>query len=404
MKLKILCSIYGFGVLALSGCLADSSQSGAENGTRVVLEPDKSPLPPLTAPERTICDPFQTRSTSARDQGVLASLFYRDLDQPRWYTAREYIEKGVMVESTLYFDRLFIPTRRFDTPFVTSAGEPVLYQNRDPDVPPQAVYEYFGLRFESQLQLAENEPEGNYQLALLSDDGAVFYFKNEDGSLRPFVNNEGDHSTKMKCATESISMARGEKKPFVLEYYQGPRFHISLVLMWRPTPAVDDPDRPFVDVECNRQGNTRYFNPDVLADPNDPLKIASPPTSVFYEMQARGWKVLQNNNFYFPVQASNPCTPSEELLTSSLFAINRISRSSVTVSWKTNLDAFSQIEIRNLTTGTSETTSLRTGAEKDHIHTVEGLSANNLYVIRGISVSSGEQVVSTEEKGFRTPR
>lgn len=404
MKLKILFAFYVAAVLALTGCLGDSSQSGSENGTNVVSEPETNILPPLTAPERTICDPFQTRSTTDRDRGVLASLFYRDLDQPRWYTARDYIEQGVMVESTLYFDQLFIPTRRFDTPFVTSAGEPVLYQNQNPDAPPQAVYEYFGLRFESQLQLAENESEGNYQLAVLSDDGAVFYFKNEDGTLRPFINNDGDHGTKMKCATESISMRRGEKKPFVLEYYQGPRFHISLVLMWRPTPAADDLDRPFNDIECDKQGNTRYFNPEILPDPNDPLKVPSPPTSVFYEMQARGWKVLQNSNFYFPEQASNPCTPSEDLLTTSLFAINRITRTSVTVSWKTNLDSFSQIEIRNLTTGTTETTTLRTVSEKDHIHSIEGLTANNLYVIRGISVTPGGQVVPTEEKGFRTPR
>ncbi|MFN7825531.1 MAG: hypothetical protein ACK5P6_09240, partial [Pseudobdellovibrionaceae bacterium] len=180
----------GLALMMLTACL---SQSGSESGTSVVSEPTPNVKPPLTTPERTICDPFSTGSSVARDRGVTANLVYRDIGQPRWHTAREYLDYGTIVESTLYFDRLYVPTRKYDTPFMTKTGEPVVYQGTNPSLPPQAVYEYFGLRFESQLQLAANEPAADYQMAVLSDDGAVFYWKDSaTQALTPYINNDGD--------------------------------------------------------------------------------------------------------------------------------------------------------------------------------------------------------------------
>jgi hypothetical protein len=383
----------GLALMMLTACL---SQSGSESGTSVVSEPTPNVKPPLTTPERTICDPFSTGSSVARDRGVTANLVYRDIGQPRWHTAREYLDYGTIVESTLYFDRLYVPTRKYDTPFMTKTGEPVVYQGTNPSLPPQAVYEYFGLRFESQLQLAANEPAADYQMAVLSDDGAVFYWKDSaTQALTPYINNDGDHSTKMKCSASTVRMESGQKRPFVLEYYQGPRFHISLIVMWRPVPDGTDPDVPVVDPECNMSGNSRYF---------DFNTVPSTPKSTFYELQARGWKVLENDNYYFPEQASNPCVPPEGTLTNSFFGVIDLKAREVTVTWQTSIPTYSKVEVRGLTNGQVISTNLTNTLTTNHRVTVTGLNANTLYVIKGISQSPGGQIVPTDEKGFRSPR
>jgi hypothetical protein len=306
---------------------------------------------------------------------------------PRYTSVRDYIDNGVPVQSTLYFDKIFIPTRRFDLGFYTQEGQVVLNHRDEP------LYEYFGVRLETQLQLAEGEPAGWYQLSVLSDDGAILYRKNADGSLTQLVNNDGTHPTRMGCGNSAVYMDVGQKLPVVLEYYQGPRFHISMIVMWRPLPSDQQPDQPVSDVTCGRQGNSLFFNSNVTP---------SQPTATWYDLLTRGWKPLENANFYFPEQASNPCASEDPILISN-FAITSTTRTSVTVSWVTNKPATSKAEVKNVTSGaiiqSPEDTTLKTS----HSVTISGLTSNTLYAVKGISSTSTQMIVS-DERAFRTPR
>lgn len=370
--------------LVLNGCL--TQETGTEAGTDVVSDPSDAP-PPFTTPERTICDPFNQGAT-ARDRGILGTLLYLTDDQPRYTRAVDYIANGTPIESTLYFDKLFVPTRAFDLGFYTQDGRLILNQNDQP------IYEYFALRLESQLTLGANEPAGWYQMALLSDDGARISLKNSDGSLTPIVDNDGTHATRMGCAMNSIYLDHNSKVPVVIEYYQGPRYHISLVVMWRPTPDGVDPTAAATDVECGRSGNGRYFNSTV---------VPSAPTTTYYDMLTRGWKPLDNENYYFPEQASNPCATEDPLLLTS-FAITATTRTSVTVSWVTSLPATSRAEVKNVTTGAIISSPEDTTLKTSHTVTITGLTANTLYSVKGISVSQGGQTATSSESAFRTPR
>lgn len=363
------------------GCDPLDQDSGSESGTNVVEVPS-TVLPPLTTPDRTICDPFNTSSPSARDRGLIANMTYLSPEMPHYNHVHDYIDYGNIIESTLYFDRMYVPTRKFDLGFTTQSGQLILNTSG------QAMYEYFGLRIESQLQLASNEPEGDYQLAILSDDGAVFSWKNSDGSETEFINNDGDHPTRMACASQPVHIKPGDKLPFILEYYQGPRYHISLVVMWRPWSAT-------AETECGQSGNSRYFDYNV---------VPSAPKPLFYEMLARGWKVLENENYYFPAQASNPCVPEEAPLSISSFSILSSTRNSVTATWTSNIDSYDQLEVRNITTGVITRSTVSTTASTAHTVTVTGLTPNTLYAVTGISTTDGGQVARSDERALRTPR
>ena len=369
----------------LTGCLDEGS--GSEDATQVVADPGEVAPPPLTSPERTVCDPFSVGST-ARDRGLVGNLLYLTDDQPRYTSIHDYLENGQPVQSTLYFDQMFVPTRAFDLGFYTQQGELVTNQNGE------SIYEYFALRLESQLTLAANEAPGWYQMAVLSDDGAVLSEVKEDGSLEDLVDNDGLTSTRMGCSVKSVYMDRDTKLPVVLSYFQGPRFHIALSVLWRPLPEGQKPEDPVMDIECGRRGNGRYF---------DSTKVPSEPTATYYELLERGWKPLNNENYYFPVQASNPCAADDPLLLTN-FTINSVTRSEVTVSWNTTLPANTFIEIRDVLGGGVMQSPVDDTLKTAHSVTYSGLSSNTLYSVKAMSQSADGQMVESNESAFRTPR
>lgn len=371
--------------LILAGCLTEGS--GSEGDTDVVGDPSEV-LPPLTTPEQTICDPFNA-GISARDRGLIGHLVYLTDDQPRYTSARDYVENGTPVQSTLYFDKLFIPTRKFDLGFYTQDGQLILNHKDEP------LYEYFGVRLESQLRLAPGEPAGYYELALLSDDGSILYQKDTDnGQLTPLVNNDGTHPTRMGCGTKAIYMDEHVKLPVVLEYYQGPRYHISMVAMWRPIQEGQDPNNLTLDEQCGREGNDMYFNYN---------KVPSEPKATYYELLTRGWKPLENANYYFPEQASNPCGAQDPLLISN-FQIISSTQVAVTVSWQTNLPSTTKAEVKNVVSGVITSSDEDLTLKTSHTVTVTGLTPNTLYAVKAISTVPGAQSAISDERAFRTSR
>lgn len=372
---------------AVSGCLTESG-TGTESGSTVVTEPDATPpQSPSADPERTVCDPFKTNSPQARDRGLVGNLFYLTDDQPRYNNLADFLNNAHVAEANIYLDRLFIPTRPFDRGFYTQAGSLVTNASGT------TLYEYFGLHMESQLQLSPDEPAGYYQLATLADDGAVVKIPDGAGGWKTIVNNDGTHSTKMACATEAIYLDHNTKIPVVIDYYQGPRYHISLVNMWRPWP--DGVSNTVVDPLCGQQGNSLFFD-----STKDPVEPKQP----FYELLARDWKVLENANYYFPDQTDNPCVPAEQPLAILSFTLLNVQRDSITLSWTTNIASTSQGYWKNTATMVSGTTAVNPALVQAHTLTITGLSPNTLYSIKAISTTPGGQNAISDERAFRTLR
>ncbi len=85
------------------------------------------------------------------------------------------------------------------------------------------LFEWFAIRYSGHFAV---ETAGKWKFRISSDDGAKLYI---DGKL--VINNDGEHPPKV--AEGEIELLRGEHE-MVLEYFQGPRYHINLQLFATP--------------------------------------------------------------------------------------------------------------------------------------------------------------------------
>jgi hypothetical protein len=159
--------------------------------------------------------------------------------------------------------------------------------------------EWFGIRYNSLLRLTANQPAGEYQLAILSDDGAIVSASVDgSGNLTTVINNDGAHATEMGCAAQTITMSANSQIPIQIDYFQGPRYYITNMLMWRYIPADADPSI-LNDPLCGLTGEDSFY---------DATQNPSVPNQNFAALLSRGWEVVPAENFLLPNQNPlNPC-------------------------------------------------------------------------------------------------
>ena len=276
-------------LLSLSACAPaeftmynDLSKTGNNNGLGTVTNPP------------TVCDPFDSSNIISATSGLKGSIHYLDPSQPTVTSSTELIAQGKKVDADLFLNRLFVPTRLFSTGFASDDGKAI-------GTPSQKVLvEWFALDLASKLQLGPGETAGDYQLAVLSDDGSTMSLMNSTGMFEKIVDNEGAHPTRMQCAAKTVRMDSTTKIPMHLTYFQGPREHISLVVMWRKiTQGLSSKVDPLADAECGQEGNDYFFEVGTATSP-------ATPKTPYQGLLARGWKPLSASNFELQA-GSNRC-------------------------------------------------------------------------------------------------
>ena len=401
----------GIALLLSSTCVSLTScllvpDSGEESGTIVDIAPVPSPV---QDPDTYTCNPLDDddgggpSQTLPADQGVRGMLYYLQPDQPRYNRVADYLTYGTfaqaidsltnqLTEIALYFNRIYIPTRPFDRGFTTVSGQ----QLQTPQG--NTLFEYFAVRHEGRIQLA-NRSEGLYQMAVLSDDGAMVSMDFGSG-YQNIVSNDGDHPTRMGCATVPVALSSADKIPYILDYYQGPRYHISLILMWRPWPmSAADPTQPATvaeatDAFCGVQGNSFYF--DSTQDP-------PAPTANYNALLSRGWAPLDPENYLLPEESKpNPCNEPAPVI--SNFQVTSITSNSITLAWDTDRPATSQV-IYRLSSDVAESITNSDGFfYTRHVVTVPGLQPNMDYVMRALSSSTSGLSSESAPRTIRTRR
>lgn len=181
-----------------------------------------------------VCDPFSNGGASDPKNGIRASLHYYEVGDPlisSIKTSNDFVpgKAGVVTSpSTIYMNLLNVPTRSFSDGFVTDGGELMKTMSGEP------LIEWFSLRMASNLVAPTVAEEGHYQFALHSDDGAILKIDTDkDGVYENIVNDDSIHAPNLKCATKTVHLKAGEPLPFQLNYFQGPRYHITLQVLWK---------------------------------------------------------------------------------------------------------------------------------------------------------------------------
>lgn len=114
--------------------------------------------------------------------------------------------------TSILLENVNIPERSWDT------GFPGLLADVD---------EWFAIRFDGFIDVDE---AGSYAFQTCSDDGSRLWIDPGDGRVA-VVENDSTHS--MQCRDGRVDLPAG-RHPVQLDYFQGPRTEIGLVLSWQP--------------------------------------------------------------------------------------------------------------------------------------------------------------------------
>lgn len=252
-------------------------------------------------PADAVCDPFANNdnSVTGSQNGLIGELRYLVMgvhgDSRSELNSRHldyYMTQGIPADGVLFFSQVNTPTMSFINGFKNGAG--IVLQN---PVNMDDLVEYFSMAFESRLQLGMSDVEGSYQLALLSDDGSRLYKENDDGEWEMLIDNDGTHSARLICSTDTLDLTMNSAVPFRIQYFQGPRTEIAFQLLWRQVGDDDDLNDPL----CGQTGSSTFFSG--YQNGGD-----SVPTQAYQDFLDRGWKVVEAQNFLLPADVeSNPC-------------------------------------------------------------------------------------------------
>jgi len=354
----------------MAGCLMMTGCTGSGGGGNNSAAGTPAPFDiNMYAVNNTVCNPMGSGGSNTEPtQGLQANLYYLDASQPRYTDVADMINNGHQSDKNLFFSQLYIPTRLFTEGFPLQSGGMIQ------DDSGNDLLEYFALRFTGVLHLGPNEAEGDYQLGLLADDGAIWSVSSSETGTdySVVVNDDGTHPTQMGCGP-IVHMTQGTSLAMKIDYYQGPRYEIALVPIWRLVNS-STPSDPL----CGQNGNYLFFDPD----------NQSVPEPAFNQLLTRGWYPLGVQNFSVTAASSyNPCTTGTVPVISGISFANGFETGPFyTVTWTTDIPATDQVLYTDTGTGIQSLTvssnmlntshSVQITVEPGHTYSVQVVSVS----------------------------
>ncbi len=335
---------------------------------------------------KVVCDAFGGGGVSHPSKGVKATLFYSGTG-PRYYSANDYITKATQSAQHLFFTDLFVPTRIFSEGFSTQTSQFVK------DDAGNKLIEFFGLQFDFNLRLLPEDAIGDYEFAVLGDDGIILKV-GTGAQQHQLINIDGDHPTKMGCSNEAIAFDRTTRLTMQMLYYQGPRYHIADVLLWRPLHNNHCGSETLGhDSMCNQSGNNLYFNPDNHSEP----------LAAYEGLLQRGWKPVSADHFYVPDETQfNPCTAAVPPVISD-FQLVSFSTHEADFSWTTDVPSTSQIILIKTSTGQEVVPATDNVLRTQHNVHISNLEVFTSYDAKAISLTEDFGKAVSSVINFKTP-
>ena len=247
-----------------------------------------TPVP--TTPPPVVCDPLGSSGTGAQaNNGIKASLYYFNAEERSPYGVSEvadFFESGHMVNADFFFNTINTPTRYFTHGFQLPDGSPI--EDSDGNL----LLENFAFSFKTSIKLTAGAGIKKKQFAILADDGANLLVQDPiTGAWTNNVNNDGLHSTRFACGTKPVAVGSEYQTPIEMQYYQGPRYYIAAVLVWRDWNGEPS------DAWCGSTGDSVFF------DSSSSPSVAKEP---WLDILSR-WEVVPANVMYLEPNVVNPC-------------------------------------------------------------------------------------------------
>ena len=288
MRLISIVAVIGAVIFAFQNC-AKTNFSGSLTGDANNIGLGVDGANPVSTDGPVICDPLGGGAAVSNKNGLVGNLYYVPLaDQSKdLETLDQVTKKAVQASGTIFMSQMNVPTRSFVDGFAPVGGEPIK------DDAGNKLIEYFGLRMQTELALADADEEGTYQLATISDDGMIVYTGSDSAPTVLVGKYDKVHPTRSDCGAVTFNLKKGDRLPLNLIYYQGPRERIAAVLAWRKVADASSLD----EKGCNVISNDDFFA--TTADQSSPWE----------QMASVGWKVVPSGNLWLPkTAASNPCS------------------------------------------------------------------------------------------------
>ncbi|HEX4925348.1 MAG TPA: hypothetical protein VFV50_14735 [Bdellovibrionales bacterium] len=239
--------------------------------------------PTPTPDPNPVCDPFGGGPVTAQN-GLSGDIYYLNDSQPLYENINAYFTYGTKIADKLFLSELNTPTRWFDQGFYRQDGT---YLTRADGT---MLMEKFALKLESTIKLAAGDAVGFRQFAVLSDDGSVFTVRHNNQTKQLVAMNRVQNTT-LGCAGENIYFDQNTSLPMKMDYFQGPRYHIALILLWRTAPSASPQGEPL----CGQGSNEMYFD----------YRNNSYPQQAYVDLWNRGWRPVRPQNFF--LNGPNPC-------------------------------------------------------------------------------------------------
>lgn len=218
--------------------------------------------------------------------GLSGSLYYLPAGSPNLNSVNDYINPAYLDPNPVYLSDVNVPTR------LNTQGFPDLFGNLLETTLGVTLTTNFALDMQSTLVLSPSQSAGNYQFAILSDDGALLDYVDSGGNSHNIVSGDGLHPTTFSCGSQAVFMAAQAQLNINLKYYQGPANEIALVMLWRQVPSGKAP----VMTYCGDSGNNTFFDPTTHA-----------PQTEYNNILALGWKPIPSANYLMPQPSAGNC-------------------------------------------------------------------------------------------------
>jgi hypothetical protein len=249
-----------------------------------------TPAPVPSATPATVCNPFGSGATAQAGDGIQGQMYYFNPNEISTYApgvAQDFYDHGHLANANFYFNDFDVPTRAFDQGFQLDDGS--LLATNDGT----KLFENFAFKFKTSIQLPVGAGTKLKQFAIMSDDGSKLIVQDPTTQVwNEIVNDDGIHASRLTCAGLPVQVGSDFSTPIELQYFQGPRYHIALVLLWRDWDGNNQSD-PW----CGQSGNNLFFDSSTL-----PSTAQAP----WLDLMTR-WEVVPSSVFHLDAGNVNPC-------------------------------------------------------------------------------------------------